>query len=99
MCPPSLRRLALPTSDPKEVRDDYDQKENRFESFGTSDLYVVGISMPAIGGHALGAAPKTESKSGIVRQLSEVRFRRPKARLPSVLLENGDMKTGHRRQS
>src|SRR5712664_3501046 len=40
-------------------------------------------------------APKTESKSGIVRQLSEVRF--PAGKGPDCLqffLENGDMKTG-----
>jgi quercetin dioxygenase-like cupin family protein len=40
-------------------------------------------------------APKTESKSGIVRQLSEVRF--PAGEGPDCLqffLENGDMKTG-----
>ena len=40
-------------------------------------------------------APKTESKSGIVRQLSEVRF--PAGEGPACLqffLENGDMKTG-----
>lgn len=40
-------------------------------------------------------APKTESKSGIVRQLAEVRF--PPGEGPDCLqflLENGDMKTG-----
>src|SRR5258708_12161424 len=40
-------------------------------------------------------APKTEGKSGIVRQLSEVRF--PAGEGPDCLqffLENGDMKTG-----
>jgi len=40
-------------------------------------------------------APKAESKSGIVRQLSEVRF--PAGEGPDCLqffLENGDMKTG-----
>jgi len=62
---------------------------------GHAVLLCLGISWALLAVTLSAQAPKTEGKSGIVRQLSEVRF--PAGEGPDCLqffLENGDMKTG-----
>ena len=67
----------------------------RLGRVGQTAFVCIGISWALLAIAVSAQAPKTEGKSGIVRQLSEVRF--PAGEGPDCLqffLENGDMKTG-----
>src|SRR5882762_3787636 len=95
MCPPSLRPLG--TSDIRSEGVEMITIKKRIGSNRSRRATHISLAfLCLLLAVTLSAqAPKTESKSGIVRQLSEVRF--PAGEGPDCLqffLENGDVKTG-----